>query len=203
MKQALKLLAATLATALSLPATGQQPAQPQAPSDTPQRSSAAKPLSMHGSIESIDREAKILSLKDKDGRITMMRLDHNLANLDKLEKGDKVTARYTEAVLLSAIRSDGPAQPIREGAPSAPDTGATAVDPVPAAEPSRMMAKVTDLDPAAGKVTLQAPKGEEIRMIVRGREALAGLKKGDEVVATYLEARALSVIPEDDTRGSR
>ena len=203
MKQALKLLAATLATALSLPATGQQPAQPQAPSDTPQRSSAAKPLSMHGSIESIDREAKILSLKDKDGRVTMMRLDHNLANLDKLEKGDKVTARYTEAVLLSVIRSDGPAQPIREGAPSAPDAGATAVDPVPAAEPSRMMAKVTDLDPAAGKVTLQAPKGEEIRMIVREREALAGLKKGDEVVATYLEARALSVIPEDDTRGSR
>jgi Cu/Ag efflux protein CusF len=197
MKQASKLLAATLAAALSLAAYGQQ-------SSAQQQGSAAKPMTVQGSIESIDREAESLSLKAaEDGRITMMRLDRSLPNFDKLEKGDKVTARYTEAVLLSAVRSDGPAQPTADAPPSAPDTGAAAVTPPPGAEPSRMMAKVTDLDAAAGKVTLQAPKGEEIRMNVRDKEALTGLKKGDEVVATYIEARALSVVPQDDPQGSR
>jgi Cu/Ag efflux protein CusF len=197
MKQASKLLAAALAAALSLVAFGQQPG-------AQQHRAAAKPVTVHGSIESIDREAETLSLKAaEDSRITVMRVDRSLANFDKLEKGDKVTARYAEAVLLSLVRSDGPAQPTAEAPPSTPGSDAPAVAPAPAVEPSRMMATVTDVDADAGKVTLQAPKGEEIPMRVHDRETLAGLKKGDEVVATYIEARALSVVPQDDPQGSR
>jgi Cu/Ag efflux protein CusF len=202
MKQALKVLAVALSAALYLPALGQQPAQQVSPPGAQQSSAATKSATVQGSIESIDREAESISLKAADGRITMMRLDRNMPNFGKLEKGDKVTARYTEAVLLSIVRSDGPAQPTTEAPSSAPDTGAAAV-PMPPGEHSRMMATVTDVDPAAGKVTLQAPKGEEIQMKVRDRQALTDLKKGDEVVATYVEAFALSIVPQEDSQGSR
>jgi hypothetical protein len=68
-------------------------------------------------------------------------------------------------------------------------------------EPTRVVAKVTNLAPDRARITLQGPKDEEIVLRVRDPQVVAGLKKGDAVIAAYVEARALSVMPEEEAAG--
>lgn len=187
MKQALEMLALALVAGLASTALAQQPG------------ASGPTVTMRGEIESIDRETKTLLVKGSDGRITMLRVDRSVPNFGKLEKGNKITARYTEATLLSIAPIELQAQPSTSPEQATEQTPA----PLPPVEPSRMTAKVTDVDPGTNKLTLQAPKGEEIRMNVRDKRVLSELKKGDEVVATYIDAYAVSIDPDDDAQGTR
>lgn len=187
MKQ-VAVLAVALIAGLASPAMAQQQ----------QQGVLGPTVTMRGAIESIERETKTVLVKGSDGRITMMRVDGSVPNFAKLEKGNKVTARYTEAMLLSIAPIELRAQPSTNDESSGQETEQTPAS-LPPIEPSRMMAKVTDVDHGASKLTLQAPKGEEIRMNVRDKRVLSDVKKGDEVVATYIDALALSIDPDDDS----
>jgi len=176
--------------------SGQPSASPgaqQTTRDSPIYSGRAATL--NGTVESVDRVTKTISVKDEEGRVHMIRLNENSGNLEQLAKGTKVTARYQEAMLLSIARSDAAPQVQTQATQDAPDTGQPAVREV---QHTSVVAMVTDVDRKANQLTLETPNGESIQMAVRDAKALQDLKTGDKVVATYIEAFALSISPQDD-----
>lgn len=155
----------------------------------------AKTLTMRGEIESVDRETRTITLKGKDGRISMLRAGPDFANFDQLEKGEKVTVRYAEAMLLSIGKLGGAAQAQTDtGAGKQPDNDRV---PLHGAKPTQAMGTITEIDGSNNAIRLSAQNGEELRLSVRDKSALSGLQKGDEVSVSYVEPFALSV-KEDD-----
>jgi Cu/Ag efflux protein CusF len=141
----------------------------------------------------VDRVTKTVSVKAEDGRVHMIRLQ-NAANLEDLAKGAKVTARYQEAMLLSIARSDASPQVQTQATQDKPNGGVPAIQEV---QHTSVVAQVTDVDREAKRIVLETPNGESIQMAVRDADAIKELKTGDKVVATYIEAFALSISPED------
>jgi Cu/Ag efflux protein CusF len=159
---------------------------------------AGRASTLRGSIESVDRVTRTVTIKGEDGREAMIKLNENMKNLDRLEKGDKVTARYSEAVLLTIARSDAAPQVQAEGTQRSPDGEQPAMQSV---QHTSVVAQVTDIDTEAKRVTLEAPNGEVIPLAVNDAGTLRDLKTGDKVVATYIEAFALSIEPDDGSAG--
>jgi hypothetical protein len=200
MKATLKLSVLAAATALASASFAQQddtsPASPSPGAAQTTRNSpvySGRAVTLNGTIESVDRVTKTVSLKGEDGRVHMIRLQ-NAANLEDLAKGAKVTARYQEAMLLTIARSDASPQVQSQATQDKPSAGAPAVQEV---QQTSVVAQVTDVDRKANRIVLETPNGESIQMVVRDAEAIKDLKTGDKVVATYIEAFALSIAPED------
>lgn len=171
------------------------PAQPGAQTAPNPPTQSGRTLSVRGEIESADRQTRTITIKDKEGRISMLRAAPQMRNFDDLAKGAKVVVRYSEAVLLSIGRI---------GAPPQTQTS-TSVEPATGSSPPRMpgvkaaqiTATITELDPQHNAIRLAAPNGEELRMQVRDKADVAGLQKGDEVTVSYIEASALAVNEDD------
>ena len=112
-------------------------------------------------------------------------------NLAQVNKGDVVTATYTEAVAYEVRKSGkGP------GADST--VAATAAEP--GAKPAGVVGKKTTvtvavaaIDPKAPSVTFKGPGGETRTVKVRDPAKLQGVNVGDMVDITYAEAIAVKV----------
>ncbi len=185
---------------LAAPALGQQAdegprAQPATP-DAPLHS--GRTMTTRGSIESVDRQTRTIVIKDEDGRLSSLRVDPGIPNFDQLAKGTKATVRYTEAILVSLGNTDAPPKPQVDRQASRPTSGSnqSAIRDVPH---TRVMGEITEIDATRNRIRLQTAKGEDILMAVPDAKRVAGLKEGDRVVATYVEAFALAIEPGDGT----
>lgn len=163
------------------------------PTSTPAES--GRTLTMRGEIESVDRQMRTITIKDKEGRISMLRAAAQMRNFDDLAKGAKVVVRYSEAVLVSIGRTGAPPQAqTSTNAGAAPDGAPSSMRGVKQAQ---TMATITEIDPQDNAIRLAAPNGEELRMRVRDKVDMSGLQKGDEVTVSYIEASALAVNDDD------
>jgi len=207
MKQRLKFsvlaAAAAFATASAV-AQQDQSSQQQEPSSAGAQTTPGSPVysgrtaTLRGTVESVDRVTKTISIKGEDGRIAMIRLNENVSNLEQLAKGAEVTARYSEAMLLSIARSDASPQVQSQASQQSPGANQQGGQPaVQQVEHTSVVAQVTDIDREGKRITLEVPNGEAITMAVRDAKAMQDLKTGDKVVATYIEAFALSIEPQD------
>jgi hypothetical protein len=157
---------------------------------------SGRTATVRGEIESVDRETRTITLKDKEGRISMLRAGPDMPGFEQFAKGAKVVVRYSEAVLLSigkpgvAPQTQVDATPPRRPAPGGQPT-------MQGVQQTQTTAKVTEIDAGNNTVRLSAPNGEELRMNVRNKADLTGLEKGDEVTVSYIEAFALSVNEDD------
>jgi hypothetical protein len=201
MKHALKLSVLMAAAAFATASVAQQD-QPSRSSDSPNAgpTTADSPLyggravTLNGTIESVDRVTRTVSVRAEDGRVHALRLK-DAADIEDLAKGAKVTARYQEAMLLTVARSDASPQVQSQATQDTPNGGAPAVQEV---QHTSVMAQVTDVDRKANRVVLETPNGQSIQLGVRDPEAIKDLQTGDKVVATYIEAVALSIQPQDE-----
>jgi hypothetical protein len=208
MKQKLALSVLAAAAMLASGPSFAQQDQSEQPSASPgaQQTTRDSPIysgraaTLNGTVESVDRVTKTISVKDEEGRVHMIRLNENSGNLEQLAKGTKVSARYQEAMLISIARSDAAPQVQTQATQEAPDTGQPAVQEV---QHTSVVALVTDVDRKANRLTVETPNGEAIQMAVRDPKALQDLKTGDKVVATYIEAFALSISPQDESATAR
>jgi hypothetical protein len=57
-------------------------------------------LVLTATVAAIDRDARILTLREESGALRTMQLDERAGNLDQLEVGDTVQAEYRETVEL-------------------------------------------------------------------------------------------------------
>jgi hypothetical protein len=143
-------------------------------------------------IEAIDKTARLVTLKDKDGETETIYCGPEVKRFDELKVGDTVTFRYYESVAY-AIRKPG--QP--SGLPAQTGPSVTRGEgPKPGGTVSQQeTATVTikAIDAKVPSVTVLTEDGRTVSMKVEDKKNLKDVKVGDRVEITYTEAVMISV----------
>jgi Cu/Ag efflux protein CusF len=144
-------------------------------------------------IEAIDKTARLVTLKDKDGESETIYCGPEVKRFDELKVGDTVTVRYYESIAY-AIRKPG--QP--SGLPAA--TGDTTITRSKGARPGGTIARqetatvtIKAIDPKVPSVTVLTEDGRTVSFKVEDKKNLKDVKVGDKVEITYTEAAMISV----------
>ncbi len=142
-------------------------------------------------VEAIDLDAREITLNGPKGRPITLRVEKRVRNLPQVQVGDEVVVRYHESVGLK-LRKTETSDPVafEETAPDS-GTGDNAVSG--AARQFTVVAYVEAVSPKEKTLTLKLPDANLVDLYVRDRDVLESLTAGDNVVATYTEAAAVSI----------
>jgi Cu/Ag efflux protein CusF len=143
-------------------------------------------------IEAIDKTARLVTLKDKDGEVETIYCGPEVKRFDELKVGDTVTFRYHESIAY-AIRKPG--QPTGLPAQTGPKVtrgqGARPGGTISQQETATVTIKA--IDAKVPSVTVLTEDGRTVSMRVEDKKNLEGVKVGDKVEVTYTEAVMISV----------
>jgi Cu/Ag efflux protein CusF len=143
-------------------------------------------------IEAIDKSARLVTLKDKDGEVETIYAGPEVKRFDELRVGDTVTFKYYESVAYQIRKPGEPAS-----APGAGDPKITrGTGPKPGATVAQQMTATVTLkaiDAKTPAVTVVTDDGHTLSMKIEDKKSLAGLKAGDKVEITYTQAFIVSV----------
>jgi len=191
------------------PPSQKQPAPPPSQQPSQQGTGAAnevmaEKMSVTATVDKVDKGKRQLMLKDEQGTQFKVNVPSEVTNFDAIKKGDKINVEYFSSVALALLKGE------KGKAPSAEAT--TMVEKVPGPLPGGMVAKkmsvtaeVVKVDTSANNLTIKGPGGaiETIHVTDPAMQAdLAKLKKGDKIHASYNEAVAVSVEPQQKKQKS-
>ena len=156
---------------------------------------ASELISLTATVEAIDLEKRLVTLKGPEGKTVTLKVDEQARNLAQVKVGDQVQAEYLQSVALYAQKPDGSLPAAAEiaaieRAPAGEKPGMAAID-------SRLItATVESIDLEKRTVALKGPEGKTLNLKVDERTPnLENLKAGDQVVARFTQAIAISVNP--------
>jgi len=188
------LIIAALAASTPLLAWAQQT---EAPVNSTVHELGREDRTITATVVSVDQATRMVTLKGPKGKEVTIQAGPEVQNLDQVKAGDQVTAHYQAAVAVQVM----PAESAKEGvdyqggqatAPKGSEPGLKAGQAV------TVTSKLAAVDLKHHTVTLAGPDGKERTIEVKdpARQAqLSKLKVGDMVVATYVEALAITVTP--------
>jgi hypothetical protein len=151
-------------------------------------------------VEAVDVDKRMVTLRGPQGNTFAVQVAPTVRNLAQVKVGDRVVARYYEA-LAAELRRRGDdsgetgAPVIEAGIGRAPE-GARPRDVV--GTQSRQTVRITNVNNNNHIVSFYGSDGLARSLPVhtpQGREFISKLKVGDEVEVTYTEAVAISVEP--------
>jgi len=149
-------------------------------------------VSVTATVDAIDKEKRMVTLKFADGRTRSLKLGPEARNFDQIAVGDQVKATYAESVAIGVRKSDEK--------PAASQTRTVKVAPKEAkpgvivADTTEITAKVEAIDYAKWTVDLKGPEGNVRTFAVdKSVKKFKNVKKGDEVVVRVTEALAIVV----------
>ena len=149
-------------------------------------------VSVTATVDAIDKEKRMVTLKFADGRTRSLKLGPEARNFDQIAVGDQVKATYAESVAIGVRKSDEK--------PAASQTRTVKVAPkgakpgVIVADTTEITAKVEAIDYAKWTVDLKGPEGNVRTFAVdKSVKKFKNVKKGDEVVVRVTEALAIVV----------
>jgi hypothetical protein len=144
-------------------------------------------------VEDIDHKKREVTLKDEEGNKHKMKISDAVQNLDQVKKGDQIVAGYYESAAISVNKpGETPAEPAEKEALIVGEKGQkpSAV----AVKTTQVTATVEDIDYSKREVKLKDSEGNTKKIKVGDRvKRLDEVKKGDQIVARYTEALAVSV----------
>lgn len=154
---------------------------------------ASRMVTVEATVEAINYKSRMVTLRGPKGKVVTMHVDERARNFNQIKINDLVEAEYFEAVALYVQKHDG-------GQPAADEGTAVSRTPlgekpgVAAIDTMVVKATVIDIDYEARKVVLKVPDGRYVTLNV-DKEApnLGKVKQGDQVVAQYTLALAISV----------
>jgi Cu/Ag efflux protein CusF len=142
-------------------------------------------------VTAIDQNTRKVTLREADGTLLSFTAGPDVRNLAQVKVGDVVTLSHTVALVLELKKTSGG---IRErvenegGLRAAPGQMPGAI----MAREVRVVADVTKVDSKNKSVTLRGPN-RSVKLRVDDPKQLAGIKVGDQVEATFIDAVAVSV----------
>ena len=142
-------------------------------------------------VTAIDQGTRKVTLREPDGTLLTFVAGPEVRNLAQVKVGDVVTLSHTVALVLELKKATGG---IRErvesegGLRAAPGQKPGAI----MAREVRVVADVTKIDTKNKTVTLRGPN-RSMKLRVDDPKQLAGIKLGDQVEATFIDAVAVSV----------
>ena len=145
---------------------------------------------VHTTIESIDRGARTVTLRDADGRPLTVVAGLDLKHFDELRVGDDVTVKYVEALAIGVHRKDEPAASGSRGQ----TFHGTGEKPAGARTKQKTETVTIDaVDPDAQFVTFTTDDGRRQSLHTDNPAILKGLHPGDQVDITWTTATIVSV----------
>jgi Cu/Ag efflux protein CusF len=186
------LLTLSLGVAICLVAVGAVAAQTPSTPSTPMPGKAGGAIvKMRGTVAEIDKEKRTITLKGSGGGTLTLDVQ-DPSKLDVLKVGDPVVGTYVEAVAVQL-------RPAGSTTPSA-TVGETRATSKPGDNPAGMVrreitltGKIVKIDAKAQKVTLEGPRGGQETIKVKDPKNLEGVKAGDLVEISYLQALAVAL----------
>ena len=147
-------------------------------------------IKMTVTIETIDRATRTITVKDDKGLYETIYLPPEIRRFDELKVGDKITAGYSQTLVVRVKKPGEPAVDVLT-AGAGPGTGAR---PSAAAATQRTVTvTITALDPAAQSATVTGPNGFAYSRRVADKNIFAQLKVGDRLDMTWTDALMVSV----------
>jgi hypothetical protein len=182
------LIAATLLAPAALAQTGGAVVQ-----SSPGSVTAAQTVRVTATITKIDPATREITLKGPKGNEFAVVADERVKNFAQMKVGDLVNADYIEALSLDLKKGGGMAVAKTEDS-GMKSAKAGAAPGAVAARQVTVVADVVDLDPARQVVTLKGPQ-RTVELKVNDPDQFKMIAKGDQVVATFTQALAVSVEP--------
>jgi hypothetical protein len=142
-------------------------------------------------VEAIDLEKRIVTLKRADGSVFDLEVGKEVRNLPQVKVGDEVVTKYYQSILV---------QVTKPGAAEGSQVKETLARAKPGEKPAGVVAKQVTVNATVEKIdkkkmtaTLKGPEGKVVDVKVRNPKNLENVNVGDQVVITYTEAVAISV----------
>jgi Cu/Ag efflux protein CusF len=185
------LIAATLLAGTASAALAQTATVAVAAASAPGQAAVLASERVTATVDAIDQTTRRVTLREADGTLLSFTAGPEVRNLAQVKVGDVVTLSHTVALALELKKTTGG---IRErvesegGMRTAPGQMPGAV----MAREIRVVADVTKIDSKNKTVTLRGPK-RSMKLRVDDPKQLAGIKVGDQVEATFIDAVAVTV----------
>ncbi len=141
-------------------------------------------------VEDIDKDNRILTLKGPEGRVFDVKVGDRVENFDQISKGDEVSVEYLQSVALRLSNEPAPASEFAQFSEVAPAGERPAA--VKAAT-LQLAATIENIDTEKREVTVRGPKGKTMVLTADSDVNLDRLNEGDQILVTYTEAVALSL----------
>ena len=155
------------------------------------KASAEQTVDLTAMIVAIDRTTRDVTLKGPRGNWVVVTAGPDVKNFDQMNVGDKVHARYSEALVLELKKGNDLAV-ARTDESSAKGAAPGAQPHGVAGRRITVVADVINVNRATQTVTLRGPQ-LTVDMKVTDPDQLKRIKKGDQVYATYTQALAMVV----------
>lgn len=143
-------------------------------------------------VKAIDMEQRLVTLEDDKGNRFNIPMEQQARNLPQLKIGDVLEATYYESVSIKVYK---PGE-----VPSVSEDSSIVTSPKKGEKPGGLAVKqqtvtatVQSIDKSRMTAVLKAPDGKSMIVKVQDPKNLEGVNQGDEVVATFIRALAISV----------
>ena len=156
-------------------------------------------ITVQASIEAIDLASREVTLKGPQGNLVTVEVDNRVKRLSEFKVGDVVSAEYW-TYLKAEFREPTPAE--RNNPLVILAEGGRAPEGMPPSAAVGAVVKavvVVDLiNRTEGQVTIRGPRGKYMTFQVADRNLINQIKVRDEIIMTYAEALALSLVKVKD-----
>jgi hypothetical protein len=154
---------------------------------------AADVTTLTARIEAIDYASRVVAIRGPLGRTIAIKVDDRVKNLGKVKAGDEIVLTYAEALAIALIpagagRSETVTTPAPVTAPAGAGPG------VAAAQQTRIVARIEQVDAARQVVLLEGPNARYAEVKVRDPVVFRELRVGDNVRVTFTEAVVIDVV---------
>lgn len=151
-------------------------------------------VTLKASVEALDLEKRLVTLKDPDGNLATVEVDKRVERLNEFEVGDVVSAEYW--TYLKAEFRDPTPEEKEEPLVVLAEAGKAPEGMDPAAVVGavvRGVVTVEIINRPIMQVTVKGPRGRYLTFPIADQTLIGQLKVGEVVVLTYAEALAISL----------
>lgn len=141
-------------------------------------------------VLAIDTVTRVVVLESEDGDTASVKVDPRYTRLNAVRPGDVFVAEYLEAVAVDIRKTGtGPAKmAVRDTIVRLPGDKPTGI----AGTVVTATVEVVGIDPAEQEITIRTVRMGDVPVQVDDPDVLSGLKVGDHVDVTYVEALGIS-----------
>jgi hypothetical protein len=175
-------------TAIALSTLGLAVSAQDTKTSEPGKAMETRTITLTADVVGIDPEYRIVTLKGSRGNVVDVIAGDEVKNFDKIQIGDRVTAKYTLGISAEVTKATGPRARTEQTTANRDASSAAGTRTV------TILADVIATDPPKRTMTLRGPKNV-VTINVDNPMHFNVVKKGDRVLVTYTEAVAVSIEP--------
>lgn len=154
--------------------------------------SASQSVTISAIVEAIDHDTRIVTVRKPDSDTLTFTASDDARNLDQVDVGDVLVAKYIESVSIEVLANDGMEAEMAE-ATAVARTKEGEMPGLAAMDAKVVTATVEEINVDNNTFKLKGPDGVVNEYVARNPENLKRAEVGDLVVITITEAVAITV----------